>query len=148
MCLGAKEGFGLGKTCREGVAASAGSAPRWRSGLGVRRYPQRRDPQNPSVCFICAYLCTYVPHMRLGKILAQSRLPVPEISGETLGMMKVALRSKGRTSSGFGKRASSHHCLVTPWAPGLRAREHTASALLERSRSTLLAGGFHPVVWH
>ena len=61
--------------------------------------------------------------MRLGKILAQSRITVPEISGEALGMIRVALRSKGQNMTGFGKRASFHHCLVpaTLWHPGLRA---------------------------
>ena len=45
-------------------------------------------------------------NMSLGKLLAPSRIMVPEKSGETLGVIRVGLRSKGQSMRGFGRRVS------------------------------------------
>lgn len=79
-----------------------------------------------SVCSI--FICVLsVSHMSLGKILAQSRITVPEKSGETLGVIRVALRSRGPSMRGFGRRASF---LPLPGA------SHILAPRTERSRST------------
>lgn len=87
--------------------------------------------------------------MSLSKLLAQSRIMVPEKSGETLGVIRVPLGVKGQSMRGFGRR----FFLPLPGAatvlvPRTELREHRRSALLELSRSTLMPGSFCPAVWN
>ena len=61
-----------------------------------------------------SYVCVLgVSRMSLSKLLAQSRIMVPEKSGETLGVIRVPLRSKGQSMRGFGRRVSSGENPVT-----------------------------------
>lgn len=117
---GDKEEFGLGKTGREEVQ-SVGCVPNWYNGLSLRFYYQRADRQNLFVfcLFYFLFICVLVvSQMRLGKILAQSRITVPEINGEALDISKVASRFTWQNTAGCGKRGSSHHCMVPATIPG------------------------------
>lgn len=76
--------MGAGKIRGEEVT-SVGFVPSWDNGLSLRLYCQRRDRQTKSlgllsVLLLCICVLS-VSHARLGKILAQSRITVPEISG-------------------------------------------------------------------
>lgn len=118
--------MGAGKIRGEEVA-SVGFVPSWDNGLSLRLYCQRRDRQTKSfglLSVLLLFICVLsVSHVRLGTILAQSRITVPEISGEALGMIRVALRSKRQNMTGFGEESlfsplpGARHTL----APGPRA---------------------------
>lgn len=89
-----KEEFGLGNIGREEVQSVVG-VPSWYNGLSLRFYYQKADRQNLFVFhlfYVFIHVLT-VSQMRLGKILAQSRITVSEINGEILGISKMTLRS-------------------------------------------------------
>lgn len=125
-CLGAERSLGWETLSGEEVP-SVGCACSWDNRQRLRLFSQRRDKVLLYfVCSIFIYVLS-VSHMSLGKLLAQSRITVPEKSGETLGVIRVALRSRGPSMRGFGRRVSF---LPLPGA------SHILAPRTERSRST------------
>lgn len=72
--------------------------------------------QNPCVFFLFhfdLFVSLFFLRVKLGNILAQSRIAVPRINGETPGMNRVALRSKRQNMTGYGEEA----LFTIAWCP-------------------------------
>lgn len=117
---GGKGKSGLGKTQREKVE-SAGLSSTGKMGW-VCDCATRRVTDKTLLSFVCLFICVLiVSHVRLGKIVAQSRIAVPEINGETLSMSRVALRFKWQNMTGF----SLLHGTSRTLAPGTESLRST-----------------------
>lgn len=85
--------------------------------LSLRLYSHRGDRQTESLCLFLFHFDLFVSlfflRVKLGNILAQSRIAVPRINGETPGMNRAALRSKRQNMTGYGEEA----LFTIAWCP-------------------------------